>query len=217
EVKRWWEAHAGRRELPFVDVFCETGAFDLAQTRRIFMTAIELGFPLKVHADEFDNLGGTSLAVEMGAVSADHLVSISGADIEALGAGDTAAVGLPATPFGLAEGDYTPARKIIEAGGTLAIATDLNPGTAWCESMQMALALACRYMKLTPAEAIAAATINAAAAIGREDQVGSLETGKQADLLILDVGDYRQLGYRFGTNLVHTVVKRGDTYPVKGE
>lgn len=217
EVKRWWGEHAGGRELPFVDVFCETGAFDLDQTRRILETAKELGFPLKVHADEFDNLGGTSLAVEMGAVSADHLVSISEADIEALGGGDTAAVGLPATPFGLAEGEYTPARKIVEAGGTLAIATDMNPGTAWCESMQMALALACRYMKLTPAEAIAAATINAAAAIGREDLVGSLEAGKQADLLILEVSDFRQLGYRFGTNLVHTVVKRGDTYPVKGE
>lgn len=216
-VQLWWEEHAAGRPLPFVDVFCETGAFDLEQTRMILQAAREMGFPLKVHADEFDNLGGARLAVELGAASADHLVSVSQADIEALGAGDTVAVGLPATPFGLAQGQYTPARAMLDAGAALAIASDLNPGTAWCESMQMALALACRYMKLTPAEAIAAATINSAAAIDRQAQVGSLEEGKQADLLILDVADYRQLGYRFGTNLVHTVVKRGNVYPVVGK
>jgi imidazolonepropionase len=213
EVKSWWQAHAGGRPLPFVDVFCETGAFSLEQTRQIFAQAQALGFPLKVHADEFDNLGGAALAAEFHAVSADHLVATSWEDIRQLAQSETVAVGLPCTPFGLAEAHYTPAKVILEADGLLALASDINPGTAWCESMQFTLALACRYMKLTPAQAIAAATINAAAAIGRADQVGSLEAGKQADLLILDVADYRHLGYRFGTNLVHTVIKQGELVP----
>jgi imidazolonepropionase len=136
-------------------------------------------------------------------------VKTSPEDIAALARSDTAAVALPCTPFGLAEIHYTPARAILEAGGLLAIASDLNPGTAWCESMQFVIALACRYLHLTPAQAIAAATINAAAAINRAERIGSLEVGKQADLLILSVNDYRQLGYRFGTNLVETVVKKG--------
>ena len=208
-VKAWWQAHALEKPLPFVDVFCETGAFSLAQSRRILETARSLGFPLKIHADEFDNLGGASLAAELGAVSADHLVKTSPADITALGRSNTVAVGLPCTPFGLAEREYTPARAILEAGGVLALASDLNPGTAWCGDMQFTIALACRYMRLTPAQAIAAATINAAAAIRREDRIGSVEPGKQADLLILSVSDYRHLGYRFGLNLVQTVIKKG--------
>jgi imidazolonepropionase len=208
-VQRWWDAHGSSRALPFVDVFCETGAFSLAQSRRILVAAKTLGFPLKIHADEFDNLGGASLAAELGAVSADHLVKTSPADIATLAASGTVAVALPCTPFGLAEHDYTPARAILEANGLLALATDLNPGTAWGGNMQFAIALACRYMRLTPAQAIVAATLNAAAAIQRADRIGSLEPGKQADLLILNVADYRHLGYRFGTNLVRTVIKRG--------
>jgi imidazolonepropionase len=215
EVKRWWGQRAGNRALPFVDMFCETGAFDLAQARRIIENAKELGFPLKIHTDEFDNLGGTGMAVELGAASADHLVATSAAEIAALGGSQTVAVALPATPFGLAEPHYTPAQKILEANGLLAVASDLNPGTAWGESLQFAMALACRYLKLTPAQAIAAATINAASALGREDEIGSLEAGKQADLLILDVDDYRHLGYRFGTNLVHTIVKKGTPFSVR--
>jgi imidazolonepropionase len=213
-VCEWWGTHAPLLPLPFVDVFCENKAFDLAQSRQILTRAKGLGFPLKIHADEFDNLGGASLAVELGAVSADHLVKTSDADIAALGRSDTVAVSLPCTPFGLAENEYTPADKIIEAGGILALATDCNPGTAWNESMQFAIALACRYMKLTPAQAIAASTINSAHAIRRADRVGSIEEGKQADLLILSVPDYRHLGYRFGTNLVRQVVKRGRVYSV---
>ena len=213
ETKRWWQTHGGGRPLPFVDVFCETGAFSLVQTRRILTAARALGFPLKIHADEFDNLGGASLAAELGAVSADHLVKTSPQDIAALARSATVAVALPCTPFGLAEPHYTPARDILAAGGLLAIASDLNPGTAWCESMQFVIALACRYLRLTPAQAITAATINAAAAIDRADRIGSLEVGKQADLLILAVDDYRQLGYRFGTNLVKTVIKKGKIYP----
>ena len=198
--------------MPFVDVFCETGAFNLEQSRRILETARDLGFPLKIHADEFDNLGGSRLAAELGAVSADHLVATSADDIAALAASDTVAVALPCTPFGLAEAHYTPAKQILEAGGLLAIATDLNPGTAWCESMQFTIALACRYLHLTPSQAIAAATINAAAAIARDDRLGSIEPGKQADMLVLNVPDYRHLGYRFGTNLVGTVIKKGRIY-----
>ena len=200
----------------FCDVFCEAGVFDLAQTRRILEAAAALGYRLKVHADEFVGLGGTRLAVELGAVSADHLVSTPAEDIAALGRGDTIAVGLPGTPFGLAHRDYTPAKAILAAGGALALATDCNPGTCWCESMQMVIALACRYMGLTQAQALAAATLNAAYAIGRGREVGSLTPGYAADLLILDVADYRQLGYRFGTNLVQTVIKRGRVVAVNG-
>jgi len=213
-LKDWWPHHAPYHAMPFVDVFCETGVFSLEQSRRILTTAHELGFPLKIHADEFDNLGGAHLAAELGAVSADHLVKTSPGDILALASSETVAVALPCTPFGLAELEYTPAKAILEANGILALATDLNPGTAWCENMQFAIALACRYMKLTPAQAIAAATINSAAAIARDEHIGSLDPGKQADLIILSVPDYRHLGYRFGSNLVQTVIKKGRVYPV---
>jgi len=211
---QWWQSNASDRPLPFVDVFCEKGAFNLAQSRQVLETARGLNFPLKIHADEFENLGGAALAAELGAVSADHLVKTSDGDIQALGKSNTVAVSLPGTPFGLNESEFTPAKKILDAGGMLALATDINPGTSWCESMQFMIALACRKMGLTPSQAIAAATINAAAAINRADEVGSIEVGKDADLLILCVDDFRHLGYRFGTNLVATVVKRGRIYPV---
>jgi imidazolonepropionase len=215
-VRKLLEDNSGNMSQPvFVDVFCETGAFDLAQSRQILEKARELGFPLKIHADEFDNLGGASLAAGLGAVSADHLVRTSDTDIAALAASDTVAVALPCTPFGLAEEAYTPARRILAANGLLALATDCNPGTAWCESMQFVIALACRVLKLTPAQAIAASTINSAHAIRRADRIGSIEPGKQADLLVLDVPDYRQLGYRFGTNQVKQVIKRGRLYQVE--
>jgi len=204
-LQRWPQ----ERPLPFVDVFCETGAFDLEQSRQILNQAKNYGFPLKIHADEFDNLGGTALAVELGAASADHLVATPAEEIRMLADSDTVAVGLPATPFGLAEEKYTPASEILAADGIFALATDLNPGTAWCENMQFAIALGCRYMNLTPAQAIAAATINAAAAVERTERIGSIEPGKQADLIVLNVPKYQHLGYRFGTNLVKQVFKRG--------
>ncbi len=193
----------------FADVFCEDGAFTVDQSRRILERAKELGFGLKIHSDEFKGLGGTALGVELGAVSADHLVFTPESDIEALGRSNTVAVGLPCTPFGLGQKEYTPAKDILKANGILGVATDCNPGTGWCESMQFVVALACRYMKLTPAQAIAAATINAAYAIGTGDWVGSLEIGKQADVLVIDAPDYKHIGYRFGTSLVQTVVKAG--------
>jgi imidazolonepropionase len=205
----WWGKRRSDTELPFVDVFCEEGAFDLAQSRQVLSTAQDLGFPLKIHADEFVSLGGVALAVELGAASADHLVHTPADEIKLFGGSETVAIALPATPFGLGESEYTPAKEILEADGLLALATDLNPGTAWCESLQFVMALATRYMGLSPKQAIAACTINAAAAIGREEAIGSLEPGKQADLLILEVDSYRHLGYRFGTNLVQRVIKKG--------
>jgi imidazolonepropionase len=193
----------------FCDVFCEDGAFDLAQTRRILEAAKSRGFGLKVHVDEFASLGGTPLAVALGAISVDHIVTTPFEHLEALAASTTIGVGLPGTPFGLAQRNYSPGRALIDMGGALALATDLNPGTCWCESMQFVIALASRYMHLLPAEALTAATLNAAHAIGVGDRVGSLEPGKLADLVILDADDYRMLGYRFGTNLARTVIKRG--------
>jgi imidazolonepropionase len=209
-VQVWYQQHF--EPLPFVDVFCEAGVFNLAQTSQILTEAQSMGFPLKVHADEFENLGAAGVAIDLGAASVDHLVKTSQQEIQQLANSETIAVALPCTPFGLADSHYTPARQIIEAGGLLAVATDSNPGPAWCESMQFVIALSCRYLRLTPAEAVAAATINAAAAIQREGRIGSLEPGKQADLLILEVDDYRHLGYRFGGNLVKTIIKKGIQY-----
>jgi imidazolonepropionase len=215
-VHDWWMENAPEKPLPFVDVFCETGVFDLTQSRKILEHGLDLGFPLKIHADEFDSLGGARLAAELGAVSADHLVKTPQSEIEALCRSDTVAVALPCTPFGLAEPEYTPAGKFLQAGGVLTLATDLNPGTAWCENMQFAIALGCRYMGLNPAQAIACATINAAAAVDRADRIGSLEAGKLADVIVLDIPHYRQLGYRFGVNLVYAVMKRG-RWVIRGE
>jgi len=175
----------------------------------VLEAARELGFGLKIHADEFKALGGTRLAVQMGATSADHLVCTPPEEIELLAKSDTIAVALPGTPFGLGHRDYTPARALIDAGGALALATDCNPGTCWCENMQFMLALACRYMGMTPAEAVAAATINAAHAVGLGHEVGSLEPGKRADLLLFNVPSYQHLAYRFGTNLVQAVFAGG--------
>ncbi len=193
----------------FCDVFCEVGAFDLDQTRRILTAAQTYGMALKIHVDEFEPLGGTRLAAELGAVSADHIVVTPDAEIAALGQSDTVAVSLPPTPFGLAHTRYTPAQRFLEAGAALAIATDCNPGTGWNENMQFVMALATRYLRLTPAQALAAATINAAYAIGRGARVGSLEPGKQADLVIWAAPAYPHLSYRFGSNLAQTVIKRG--------
>ncbi len=207
-IARWRELCGDDAPL-FADVFCEKGAFTLAQARRILERARSLGYRLKIHADEFESLGGTWLAVELGAVSADHLVATSKAEIAVLGASRTVAVALPGTPFGLGQSAYTPARAMVEAGATLALASDFNPGTSPCESMQMAISLACRYMRLMPAEAIAAATINAAAALGLAERLGSLTPGKQADVIALEIPSYRHLGYRYGTNLVKWVVRAG--------
>ena len=195
--------------LQFCDVFCDEGAFTLAQSRRVLEAARGHGLKLKIHADEFRPLGGVALAVELEAVSADHLVCTPPEEIELLGRSGTVAVALPATPFGLAQRAYTPARAILEAGGALALATDCNPGTAWCESMPFVIVLACRTMHLTPAQALVAATLNGAFAIGLGARVGSLQPGYDADILILDLPGVQHLGYRFGSNPVRQVVKHG--------
>jgi imidazolonepropionase len=211
-VKEWWGNEVAGKPLPFVDVFCEEGVFNLAQARKILETAKDLGFPLKIHADEFENIGGASLAAELGAVSADHLVKTSQQDFKNLAIAGTIAVSLPCTPFGLGEQEYSSAMDMVNAGCIFALASDLNPGTAWCGNMQFAMALSCRYMGLTPAQVIAASTINAAAAIGQQNLIGSIECGKQADMIILSVSDYRQLPYRFGSNLVSMVIKKGKLF-----
>jgi imidazolonepropionase len=191
----------------FCDVFCEEGAFTLAQTRRILERAKKLGYGLKIHVDEFKPLGGSKLGVELGATSVDHFVTTPPGEVEAVARSNVIAVSLPGTPFGLGHKEYSPARALLEWGGALALASDCNPGTCWCESMQFIVALACRYLKITPAQALAAATLNAAFAVARGNTVGSLEVGKLADAVIFDVPDYRHLGYHFGVNLVYAVVK----------
>ena len=202
---------AARRSRPpaFCDVFCEKGAFSVAESRRVLEAARARGMGCKIHVDEFEALGGTRLAVELGATSADHLVQTPPDEVELLAGSDTIAVALPGTPFGLGQHDFTPARALIDRGAAVALATDCNPGTCWCENMQFMMALACRYMGMTPAEAIVAATINAAHALGLGSEVGSLEPGKRADLVLLNVPSYQHLGYRFGTNLVDGVIAEG--------
>nr|MBC7245194.1 imidazolonepropionase [Chloroflexota bacterium] len=193
----------------FCDVFCDEGAFDLHQTQRILNAAKTLGMPLKVHADEFAHLGAARLAADLGAVSADHLLRTPAEEVAALAEAGVIAVLLPGTPFGLGQHEYADARAMIAAGLPVALGTDLNPGTCYCESMAFIIALACRFMKMTPAEAIVASTVNAAHAIGRGADLGRLQQGFTADLIILEVDDYRHLAYRFGTNLVQTVIKGG--------
>lgn len=194
----------------FCDVFCDDGAFDLAQSRKILERARALGMPLKIHADEFANLGGAGLAAELRAVSADHLMVTRRDEMKKMASADVIAVLLPGTTFGLGKDDYANGRAFIEENVAIALGSDLNPGTGWCESMPMILAIATRYEKLTTAEAIVAATLNAAYATGVGERVGSLQVGKQADVLIADVPDYRYLAYRYGTNPIRTVIKRGE-------
>ena len=193
----------------YCDVFCDAGAFTLAQSRTILSIARQYGFGLRLHADEFESLGAVGLAIELGAASVDHLLVTTPEDVARLGQSDTVAVLLPATPFGLGIANTAPARALIAAGAVIALASDCNPGTAWCENLQMALTLGTRALGLTPAQALAAVTVNAAFAVGRGAQVGSLEAGKQADLVIWDSADYRDLSYHFGVNQVQTVIKAG--------
>ena len=193
----------------FCDAFCDEGAFTLEQTRRILTRAKELGFGLRVHADEFANLGAASLVAELGGASADHLMMTRREDMRVMAKSGTVATILPGTTFGLGHTNFADARAFIEENVPVALASDLNAGTSWCESMPFLIALACRYNKLTPAEAIVAATINGAASLGLADRVGSLEKNKLADVIIVNVPEYRHLAYRYGVNPVETVIKRG--------
>ena len=198
----------------YCDVFVEVGAFSPSEARIILEQAKKHGLKLKLHAGEFNDIGGAELGAELGATSIDHLDYVSERGIELMAEKKIIAVLLPGVPFHLMTDRYAPARKLIDAGVPVALATDFNPGSCPTLSMQMIIALACRQLKLTPAEAINAATINAAYALDRGDKVGSIEVGKKADIIVLDIAHHRQLPYWFGVNLATTVVKNGVvTYP----
>jgi len=195
----------------FCDVFCEEGVFTVPQARKILEAGKRYGLTPKLHADEIVDTGGARLAAEIGAISADHLLRSSDAGLHAMAKKRTVGVLLPGASLCLMQQHYAHARRIIDFGVPIALATDLNPN-CWTESMQMIIQLACLNMRMTPAEAITAATMNAACAIGREHLVGSLEPGKQADLLILDCPNHLFLAYHFGVNLVETVIKKGRVF-----
>mgnify|MGYP001082352154 CR=1 FL=1 len=193
----------------FCDVFCEEGVFTVDQSRRILEAGKAYGLRPKLHADEIVSFGGAELAAEVGAVSADHLVHASELGIRRMAKAGVVAVLLPATSLFLLNRHYAPARAMIEAGVPVALATDSNPGSSPTESMQLVVALACLCLRMTPAEAIAAATINAAHAIGRAHEVGSLEEGKRADIIVLDAPNHQFIPYKVGINLVEQVIIDG--------
>ncbi len=192
----------------FCDVFCEQGVFSVVESRKLLLAAQKLGLGSKLHADEIVQLGGAELAAEIGAVSAEHLLHISDQGIERMAATKTVGVLLPATAFSLRE-PFAPARKMIDAGIPIALATDFNPGSCYTSSIPLVIALAALSMHMTPAEIITALTMNAAAAVGAADRIGSLEVGKQADIIILEEPSHLFLPYRVGMNLVSTVIKKG--------
>ena len=194
----------------FVDVFCEQNAFNLAQTVKVLQTAKNLGFSLKAHVDEFTNLGAARAAINLGAVSVDHLDKVSASEIEFLANSETVGVVTPTVNFNFGSAEFADARKFIDSGCAVAVSTDYNPGSAPCPSLPNAMAISCRYQKLLPAEAFNAATINSAFAVGLGEKTGSIETGKQADILILETDDFRQIVYEFGGNFVGTVIKNGE-------
>ncbi len=198
---------AKKRLASFCDVFCEKGAFSLEESRAILTAAKQEGLRPKIHADEIENLGGSSLAAELHAISAEHLAVTSEEDMKAMAQADVVGILLPGTPYSLMM-EYANARKLIESGVPIALATDLNPN-CWTESMQFIISLACYRMKMTPAEAIVASTINAAHAIDKAGEIGSIEVGKKADIIILDVPNYQHIPYHFGVNHVEKVIKDG--------
>jgi imidazolonepropionase len=206
---RWEEMIPAAAKLAeFCDVFCDRVAFTVPESRRILMAAKRAGLKLKIHADQLSHTGGARLAAELGAVSADHLECATEADARALKKAGVVATLLPGVAFHVGT-KYPPARMLIDAGVTVALATDFNPGTCPCLNMQLVIAIACSQLRMTPAEAIRAATINGARALCRGDRLGSLEAGKQADIIVLDVADYRELPYYFGVNHCRLVVKKG--------
>jgi imidazolonepropionase len=193
----------------FCDVFCDRGAFTLDQSRQILSAAQSHGLAPRLHAEQLSHTGATRLAVELNAASCDHLEQINAADIRALAKSNTVATLLPGCDFHLGLKQYAPARSLIEAGAIVSLATDFNPGTSPTVSMPMILSLACNQLRMTPAEAITSATLNAAYALRREKLIGSLEPGKQADLAVFQVEDYREIPYYFGMNRCWMTMKRG--------
>jgi imidazolonepropionase len=194
----------------FCDVFCERGAFSVADSRRVLAAGKARGLVARVHAEQLSHTGATRMGMEMNAASCDHLEYLQAADIRALGKSRTVATLLPGCDFHLGLDRYAPARELIDAGAIVALATDFNPGTSPTLNMAMILSLACSLLRMTPAEAIAAATINAAYSLGREKRVGSIEVGKQADLAVFEVADYREIPYYFGVNTCWMTMKRGE-------
>jgi imidazolonepropionase len=194
----------------YCDVFCDRGAFTVGQSKKLLTKAKEHGLRPRLHAEQLSRSGATQLAVELEAASCDHLEQVKDADIRALAKSETAATLLPGCDFHLGLEKYAPARKLIEAGAIVGLATDYNPGTSPTLSMPMILSLACSQLRMTPGEAIAAATINGAYALGREKTVGSLEEGKQADVAVYEVEDYREIPYYFGMNVCWMTMKRGE-------
>ena len=205
-----------KEHAKFCDVFCEKGVFEIEQSRAILEAAGKMGFALKIHADEFTQLGGAELAAALHATSADHLLMAGERGLAAMRDAGTIAVLLPATPFTSFVNSYPDARKMIALGLPVALATDFNPN-AYCMSMQFVLSLAVYKMKMLPAEAINAATINAAFAIGMGERVGSIERGKQADMLVLDVQNHEQIPYFIARNNVALVIKKGKVVVRRGE
>jgi imidazolonepropionase len=200
---------AERRLAEFCDVFCEKGVFSVAQSRRLLTKAAESGLKSKLHADEIVPLGGAELAAEIGAVSADHLLHASDEGVRAMAAAGVTATLLPATAFSLKE-PYARGRFMIDAGCAVALATDFNPGSCFSESIPLAAALAALYMGLTPEEIVTALTINAAAALGRAGSIGSLDPGKQGDLIVLEHPSYRFIPYHIAVSTVEQVIKKGN-------
>jgi imidazolonepropionase len=193
----------------YCDIFCESHVFTVDESRRVLERAKELGLGVRIHAEQLSLSGGAGLAAELRAASADHLEWIDQDGIYALKQAGVTAVLLPGAVFNLGLSLYAPARALIDAGVSVALATDFNPGSSPTPSMQMILSIACTQMRMTPAEAISAATVNGACSIGCESMVGSLEPGKQADIAVYDCSDYRQIPYFFGINHAATVIKNG--------
>ncbi len=208
-VKRWIPTVATAGLAEFCDVFCDRGAFTLAQARRILKAGRACGLVPRIHAEQLSRTGAARLAIELQAASADHLEKVDGGDIRALSLSNVVCTLLPGCCFHLGLGHFAPARELIDAGAIVALATDFNPGTSPTLSMPMILSLACTQMRMTPAEAIAAATINPAYSLRQHDRVGSLEVGKYADLAAFDVASYREIPYYFGVNLCSLTMKRG--------
>ncbi len=193
----------------YCDIFCEEGVFSVEESRKILTKAKELGFKIRMHADELTPLGGAELAAELGAKSADHLVYISDKGIDAMVSKNVVFVMLPGTTFFLMSQKYAPAKKIAERGGIVALSTDFNPGSSYTHSMPMIITLACLKMGLTIEQAINAATINAAYSLDLHNKTGSTHKGKQADLIFLDIPSYKFLVYNYGVNHVTAVMKKG--------
>ncbi len=200
---------AGEGLADAADIFCEKGVFSIDQSRRYLQAAASHGLKPKMHADEIVPLGGAELAAELRCLSADHLLRASDRGIAALAATGTVATLLPLTAFSLREA-YARARKMIDSGCIVALATDLNPGSSFTASVPLLFALACIYMQLTPEEAVTAFTLNSAAALGRADRIGSIDVGKQGDLLLLQFHSYKFLPYHVGMNIVERVIKKGE-------